>query len=145
MAYELPEWAPTVQEVAVGIISRTKLPNDTNANTFTEETTPTEEQVDELIEQACKLMAPQLGEVAGELIEQVKILTAIRVRYMIEVSIFTEQVEAGISPYKSFWNEYCREKGEYELAARGLQPNSPSNIDSMQVGTEYPGYATGTY
>lgn len=139
-----PNWAPTLSQVASRIMARTRLENGDNAGTFNAETIPTSEQVTQVINQAVSLMRPRLGEVADRMVDQAQSLAALRAAYMVELAYFPEQVETSISPYNALRMEYKDELGNWDEAARGLEPNSSSAVHSVRVATEYPSIATGT-
>lgn len=139
-----PKWAPTLQQVAARIMARTRLENGDNAGTFNSETIPTAVQVTEVINQAVSMLRPRLGEVAESMEDQAQALTALRAAYMVELAFFPEQTEASISPYNSLRMEFKDELGNWDEAARGLQPNSGVAVHSVRVATEYPSIATGT-
>lgn len=146
---DLPNWTPTVKQIAGRLMARTRMPNGEVGN-FNDETIPTAEQVNEVIAQAVSLMRPRLGPVPDALVDQAQALAAIRVSYMVELGFFPEQVETNISPYRTLLVEYKDELENWDISAAGLEPNSPSLIHSVKVQTDYPGYTTpyptaGTY
>lgn len=138
-------WTPTVEQVASRIMARTRIDNDTLAGTFNSETSPTNEQVLDIIKQAVSLLATRLGPMAARLEPQAQALAALRAAYMVELAYFPEQAETGFSPYNSLRMEYKDELANFDEAARGLEPNSESHVHSIRIATEYPGYATETY
>lgn len=140
-----PNWAPTLMQVAARVMARTRLPNGASAGSFTSETIPTATQVTEVVNQAVSLMRPRLGPVADSMVDQAQALTALRCAYMVELAYFPEQVETSVSPYNALRMEFKDELGNWDEAARGLEPNSGANVASVKVHTEYPGYATTTY
>jgi len=140
-----PAWAPSIEQVAARIMARTRLPNGLPAQTFTSETTPTSTQVLVIINQAVSLMRPVLGPVPDSLVDLAQALAALRSAYMIELAYFPEQVETAMSPYQSLRLEFKDSMKDWDMAARGLEPNSVSNLHSMHVATEYPAYATGAF
>jgi hypothetical protein len=146
---DLPNWAPTIKQVAARLMARTKMPNG-DIGSFNDETTPTAEQVNEVIAQAVAFMRPRLGPVPDSLVEQAQALATLRVSYMVELGYFPEQTETSISPYRSLLMEYKEELENWDIAAAGLEPNSPTLIHSVKVMTDYPSYTTpypteGTY
>lgn len=140
-----PNWAPAIEQVAARIMARTRLQSGGSAGTFNSETIPTAEQVTEVINQAVSMMRPRLGPVADSMVDQAQALTALRCAYMIELAYFPEQVETSISPYNALRMEFKDELANWDMAAKGLEPNSQASLTSVKVRTEYPGYATTTY
>jgi hypothetical protein len=139
-----PNWAPTVVQVAARIMARTRIENGTSAGTFNTETEPTGSQVSEVISQAVSLMRPRLGPVPDALVDQAQALAALRAAYMVELAYFPEQTETAVSPFNALVREYGMELKNWDEAARGLEPNSGSNVTSVKVRTEYPSYAVTT-
>lgn len=137
-----PNWAPAVVQVAARIMARTRLDNGGSAGTFTSETTPTAQQVTEVVSQAVSLMRPRLGPVPDVLADQAQALAALRAAYMVELAYFPEQVDTSISPFNALVKEYGIELKNWDEAARGLEPNSGSSVVSIRVRTEYPGYVS---
>lgn len=141
---DLPKWAPSTKQVANHILSRTRLPNGEDAGDFTSETKPTDSQVQETIEKVVAGLIPRLGEVPERLEGQACALASLKCAYKVELSYFTEQAESGMSPYRSLLMEYKEELCNWDMAAKGEQPNSQTVVHSVRVSTEYPGYSIGT-
>lgn len=140
---EMPNWAPTVPEVAAELTARTRLSNGELARNFTADTEPTGTDATKAIEKAVTLLAPRLGQVPDSMVDQAKSLACLRAACVLERAYFPEQVETNISPYARLWAEYKEGLAAWDKAARGEEPNSQSSLHSIRVGTEYPGYATG--
>lgn len=141
---DLPPWTPQVQDVANYLLSRTRLPNGEMAGTFTPATQPTDAQVTAIIAQCVRLHAPRMGDVPDSLADAATALLALKAAIVVEESIFTEQIDAGVSPHKDLCSAYQFARQEWEEAAQGQTPNG-FRTASVSVGTLYPGYATGTY
>jgi hypothetical protein len=140
-----PVWTPDLSDVAAELMARTRLPNGELAGTFTSETEPTNEQATKAIDKAVTLLKPALGEVPDRLVDQAQSLATLRAACIIERSYFPEQVETNVSPFRQIWAEYKEGLKLWEEAARGEEPNSPGKQAALRIGTDYPGYATGTY
>lgn len=141
---DLPPWTPQVSDVGLRLIARTRQPNGVLAKTFNSLTTPTDVDVQAIIEQVTRLLKPRLGEVPDALADSATALVALKAACVVESSYFMEQVEGGLSPYKDMMGEYLDALKQWDLAARGEEPNG-TKLASLPVGTLYPGYATGTY
>jgi hypothetical protein len=141
---DLPDWAPGVSDVALRLISRTKMSNGVLAKTFNSQTQPTDVDVQAVIAQATRLLRPRLGPVPDALADSATALVALKSAIIVEQSYFTEQIDAGLSPYKDMCEEYRYALMDWDEAARGEEPNG-TKLASLPVGTLYPGYATGTY
>lgn len=144
MPVEQLSWAPTIAEVALHITARTRLPNGTLAETFTEETTPKAQKVQQHIEHAMNFLIPRLGPMAPRMEEQARSLAALKAACSVELAYFPEQIETATSPYKALAADFKAELCSWDMAAKAQEPNSPSHTASLHVGTLYPGYATGT-
>lgn len=141
---DAPSWTPSVQDVALRLIARTRINNGTLAGTFNSQTNPTDTQVSGLITQAVNLLRPRLGPVPDRLSDTARAITALKTAVMVEESYFMEQVQTEMSPCRMLTAEYMDALKSWDVAAKGDEPNG-THIASMPVGTLYPGYATGTY
>jgi hypothetical protein len=136
---DLPPWTPEVADVAVHLLARTRLNNGTLAKTFTSGTTPTDVDVQGIINQQTRLMRPRMGQVPAELADSATALVALKCALVVERSYFVEQISTDMSPYKSLMAEYIDAMRDWDLAARGEEPNG-RKLASLRVGTEYPSY-----
>lgn len=92
-----PAWAPTVEDVAKHLRARTRGLSGAEIGTFTDETVPTDNQVEGMIDLAMPFVSGVLGVVpAGSACEEgARALTALKTAEMIEVSYFPEQLAPG--------------------------------------------------
>lgn len=147
---DLPSWTPTVGDVALRLVSRTKMANgvlatDADGNpVFNDQTKPTGTVVMGIIEQAVRLLRPRLGEVPDRLADSAQALAALRAAMIVEQSWFTEQIDAGLSPYKDLQGEYMSALKDWDQVAEGDEPNQ-WHVASLPVGTLYPSYAEVTW
>lgn len=141
---DLPSWTPSVDDVALRLISRTEMPNGALAGTFNSQTKPTDVQVQGIIAQVVRLLRPRLGEVPDALADTAQALATLKAASVVESSYFTEQIDAGLSPYKDLMGEYMYCLKDWDQLATGDVPNA-QRVASLPVGTLFPGYATGTY
>lgn len=141
---ELPDWTPAVQDVALHLLARTRMPNGSLAGTFNSLTTPLDTQVMAIIQQTVRLYAPKMGDVPDALKDSATALLALKAAIVVEQSYFLEQTSTDVSPYKQMCEEAKWATQAWEAAAMGDTPNGDKTA-SLPVGTLYPGYATGTY
>lgn len=141
---DLPPWTPAVQDVALRLIARTRMPNGVLAGTFNSQTLPTDVEVMQIIQQQVRLHAPKMGDVPDYLADSATALLALKSACVVEQSYFMEQVSTEMSPYRSLCAEFLEAMKEWEQAAQGDTPNG-ARTASLAIGTLYPGYATGTY
>lgn len=133
-------WRPTVQEVAVLVRGRTIDRFDNEVGTFTNVTTPTATQVDELIDQAVEELYPTFKSTvidapvpphasAEAYREAVSALAAARTALLIELTHFGKEVAAGNSPYKFMYADYRNQllivATMLGIVVPGLTPTTP--------------------
>lgn len=141
---DLPTWTPEIADVAVHLLARTRIANGSLAKTFTPETTPNDTDVLGIIQQQTRLMRPRLGQVAPDQADMATALAALKCALVVERSYFIEQIGTDMSPYKDLMGEYMQGLKDWDLSARGEEPNGVK-VTSLRIGTEYPSYATGWF
>jgi hypothetical protein len=93
-------YAPTTDEVARLIISRTRDKYGNLIGVFTDETLPTAEQVDDIIGDVITDVADFIGDtVPVALVDDAQHLVAVRAAMQVELSYYAEQVNTNRSPY----------------------------------------------
>jgi hypothetical protein len=98
---------PTIREVANEILSRTRDANGVLLGTFTSETTPTDEKVAEMIQQAADEVEAVVDDDLPESVwDTARQVIAIRTAMQIELSFYSDQVESGRSPYAQLRQQY---------------------------------------
>jgi hypothetical protein len=140
---DLPSWTPTVQQVALHILARTRLPNGELAGTFTSQTVPTDVEVMAITQQQVRLLVPRMGDVPDSLADSASELLALKAAISVERSYFMEQVD-GSPAHAELCKDFACAMQNWEDAAQGDVPNGWT-FGAMPIGTMYPGYATGTY
>jgi hypothetical protein len=93
------DWAPLVADVGAILRARTKDSNGAELGTFTANTRPTGDQVDELIETAISDLESEVGSVPDKLQDAARRVAAIGTALLVELSFFPEQIANGRSPY----------------------------------------------
>jgi hypothetical protein len=136
---DLPDWTPVVSDVALHLLARTRQNNGVLAKTFNSETTPSDTDVQAIIAQQVRLIRPRLGDVSDELADQATALAALKCALVVERSYFIEQISTEMSPYRDLMGEYMAGLKDWDLSARGEEPNG-TKLASLRVGTEYPSY-----
>jgi hypothetical protein len=140
---DLPSWTPSVQQVALYILARTRVPNGELAGTFNSQTFPTDSQVTAIIQQQVRLLAPRMGDIPDSLADSASELLALKSAISVERSYFLEQVDNSPS-HEELCKDFAIAMTNWEDAAQGDVPNGWT-FGAMPIGTMYPGYATGTY
>lgn len=105
----MPSWtAPTVEQVAAWVPSRTNDDFNNRQNTFNENTQPTGTQAASLIDMAKSHIEAQVGSDLCDAIVQSKPqgVTALYAAMLIELTYFPEQIRANQSPYPELKNLY---------------------------------------
>jgi hypothetical protein len=139
-----PEWTPSVAQVALHLLARTRQSNGVLAKTFNSDTEPTDVDVAGIIAQVCELVGPRLGPVPDALMDSASALAALKCAITVERSYFIEQVSSGASPVAELAIDYALALKDWDKAATGDEPNGV-HVASMPIGSLYPGYATGTW
>jgi len=102
-------WVPSLSQVGALVRTRTKDSSGNELGTFNDDTRPTDDDVQELIQQAVDTFVLRGGtEIPPELYPEVQRLIATRAAMLVEISYFPEQVNTGRSPYnqyESLWEE----------------------------------------
>lgn len=97
-------WAPDLAEVGALLLSRTKsLTNTQELGTFTDDTRPSAEHVQALINRSAREVAGAVqADIPAEFDEDAANLAALRTALWIELSFFPEQIDNGNSPYAEY-------------------------------------------
>lgn len=88
-------YTPSVQDVANYLRARTRGPSGAEIGTFTDDTVPTDDQVDGLIDAAGPFVTGALGEVPEACQVGARSLWALKAAEMIEISYYPEQLAPG--------------------------------------------------
>lgn len=121
---------PTVRTVGSKIMSRTKDQFGNVCGTFTTETTPTNDQVEAVIEGIITEVADVIGDQVPEaFIDDAQNLAALRAAMQIELDFFSDQVNTGRSIYPQLREQYL-------LALDNLSASMSSAIDGEGPGTQ---------
>lgn len=150
-----PQWRPSLAQVGSISRSRTRVPMGEEQGTFTDETRPTADEVQTLIErQAVPRVASRLStvttdcELNADLIQRATDLAALFTSMLIELSYYPEQVSEGNSPYgryKELWDEdmksflsdvedFCNTSIEGE--GSGAMPSGDFSTSTAPLGRE---------
>lgn len=127
---------PTLGDVAALIHARTKDKFDNTIGTFTDDTRPTAEQVEHLIDRSAQVVSLELGvphSRMGDLTEQAKAVVAVRTAWQIEVSYFPNQLESGDSSAAQLREMYESDLALLGVAARDNQAGG-RRARTMNVG-----------
>ena len=156
---------PSVRNVASKIMSRTKDQFGNLIGTFNDETTPTDEQVDQVSEGCITDVADVIGDRVPEaFIDDAQNVAALRTALQVELDFFSDQVNTGRSIYPQLLEQYklslenLKSSIASDLAGDGpdLQGKSaapyywfpPPYVPSLEIVTGeqiYDGYATIVY
>lgn len=131
-----PAWTPSVEQVALYLLARTRGENGVLQKTFNDITEPKGEDVAGIIGQVCQLIAPRLGPVPDALTDSASMLAALKAAIEVEHSYFIEQVSSGASPVATLLADYKMALCDWDMAARGEQPNGVK-LASLHIGTLY--------
>jgi hypothetical protein len=136
-------WRPTVDEVATLIRARTIDDEGNEVGTFTNKTTPSYEQADELVDKAVEDLYPIFHSTVADAPvppnaspeayrEAVSALAAARAALLIELTHFGKEVAQGNSPYKQMWDDYRQQLLQVAtmlgLVVPGLTPTNSTGV-----------------
>jgi hypothetical protein len=125
-------YLPTVQQVADVLQVRTRNKFGVMLKNFTAETTPTDLDVDRMINDSVTFVADVIGDtVPDRMIDDAQHLVAIRTAMMIEVSYFAEQIASSRSPYPYLKELYDEELARLQQAA---SDETGTGADGSQTG-----------
>jgi|SRR6516162_577929 hypothetical protein len=100
-------WLPSVRDVALKILSRTRDSHGNQLGTFTTDTVPTATDCAAIIGQAALDVAKVLGDnIPDSMYDDVGNLIAVRAAMQIELAYYSEQVNTGRSIYPQLEKDY---------------------------------------
>lgn len=149
----LPDWGPTVDQVAAYIRARTKTQGGDEAGTFnpaaeweTNEgkgTRPTQENVEQAIANSVGSMIGTIGlEIDGKYHDQARRVAALKTAMLIELTYWPEQVNTGRSTYPQLKELYDQE-WENLLTAMGISTDTGGGAVPADAGfPSYGGFPT---
>jgi hypothetical protein len=117
------EWRPTVDDVAALLRARTKNASGNEVGTFTDETRPTDAEVEQLITNGCAKIASLVGwDVPGDAQAEALHLAAIVAACEVETSYFPEQVRTDRSAYQQLWAMFQDDRDAFIEYVSALSP-----------------------
>lgn len=129
----MTDLACTVADVAVHIRARTKDSSGNEVGTFTDETRPTDVQVEEAIAQTVKLLHTVVGGVGEECADAARAAVALGTAADIERSYFPEQSRSDRSVYQFLRDAYT---AAVEGVAQCVLGNLP-DVDAEATGVAF--------
>jgi len=100
-------WLPSVRDVALKILSRTRDSKGNLVGTFTSDTTPEATDVSAMIGQAALDVSKVIGtNIPAEMYDDVGNLIALKAAAQVELAYYSEQVNTGRSIYPQLEKEY---------------------------------------
>lgn len=122
------DYTPALEDVGVVTLSRTKDQYGNVVGTFDDTTTPTGDQVDELIAKATSRVSMKIGtDIPPVTWDDAKTLVAIRTAMFIEVTFFPEQISDNRSPYNILKEQYASELCDIQLAITAAEATESGN------------------
>lgn len=128
------DYEPTLEQVGARIRARTRSTNGNELGTFTENTRPTADEVNQIIVMALSDIAADIGaEIPdGEAREAAQSLASLYVAMQVELSCFADEVRKGQSPYDELAELYKNRVPGVKRAADIARSNSGD--DGSDVG-----------
>lgn len=126
-------WRPTVDDVAALIRARTKDASMNEVGTFTDQTRPTNVEVEQLITNGCAKIASLVGwDVPSDAQAEASHLAAIVAACEVELSYFPEQVRTDRSAYTQLWQMFQDDRQAFVDYVSTL---SPAGSVGTRIGT----------
>jgi hypothetical protein len=94
-----PDWTPSVADVGAILRARTKDTNGSELGTFSSNTRPTAEGVQQLVATALSDVLVRTGPIPSALEDYARRVVALGGALLVELSYFPEQIQTGRSPY----------------------------------------------
>lgn len=128
-------WRPTVDDVAALIRARTKDASGNEIGTFTDQTRPTDVEVEMLITNGCAKIASLVGwEFPADANAEAQHLAAIVAACEVELSYFPEQIRTDRSAYANLWAIFQDDRQAFIDYVAAITPAGTSSIAS-KIGT----------
>lgn len=135
-------WVPSLNQVGALVRTRTKDSSGNELGTFNEDTRPTSQDVQELIQQATDTFVVRGGtEIPPELFQEVQRLIALRAAMLVEISYFPEQVATGRSPYNQYMELWSEGYGDAKCKGALIQALESVKMDDTSITQVQPGEA----
>lgn len=116
--FALPDWAPSVQDVAALLRARTKDATGREVGDFTADTRPTDTDVERLLIFGCGDLTANLGtNVPESLWAEARALAALKTACYVEQSFWPEQVGSDRSSWTEMWSMYQFQLGNLKESA----------------------------
>jgi len=126
-------WRPSVDDVAALLRARTKDASGNEIGTFTDQTRPTDAEVEMLITNGCAKIASLVGwDVPADAQAEALHLAAIVAACEVELSYWPEQVRADRSPYAQLWALFQDDRDAFMQYVSAL---SPAGSVGTRIGT----------
>ncbi len=116
-------WRPTVDDIAALLRARTKDASGNEIGTFTDQTRPTDAEVEQLITNGCaKVAALATWYVPSDAAPEASHLAALVAACEVELSYFPEQVRTDRSAYQYLWAMFQDDRAAYVDMVAALVP-----------------------
>lgn len=135
------DYTPTLAQVGALLHIRTKAPNE-EIGTFNNETRPTGDQVQVLIDNAVAKVHARFGDaIDDDLAGSARELVALRAALMIELSYFGEQIQPDRGPYNALKELYDEAYADLIENTKLLGPDEEPGTDDDELGQGMPASA----
>lgn len=124
------EYTPTVEDIGELLRARTKDANGNEVGTFTEDTRPTDDAVEAIIEQAVSAVAASAnGDVPTRLEPLAQHCAALRAAMIVELTYWPEQTTREVSAYAQY-------QALYDSSIQTLRTALSDSADSRGLGPQ---------
>jgi LPS O-antigen subunit length determinant protein (WzzB/FepE family) len=133
------DYTPTLEQVAALIRARTRDSGGQETGTFSADTEPTADEVNDVIAQALSDVEDDIGsDIPEPALDGAKRLAALRTAMLVELTFFPEQLEAGTN------NQYDRLKTLYDEKLKSVERAVAQAEEGEEIGAvdepQWPAY-----
>jgi hypothetical protein len=133
------EWRPTLKDVGVVCLARTRDQNGIILRTFNDNTVPSGDDVELLISEAVNDLRPRVGtDIPDDLIQEAQHITALRTAMYIELTYFSNEVSQNRSPYPQYKELYDE---KVPILSNAISAEESGLAITDAVGGSYPSYS----
>lgn len=116
------DYRPVLQQVGNITLQRTRDEYGAVTGTFSDKSTPTKTQVEDLIDKALDKVAMKIGnDIPSILWDTASELVALRTAMLIETTYFAEQITEGRSPYRILKEQFDEDIADLQLSITAVE------------------------
>jgi hypothetical protein len=128
-------YRPTLADLGGIMRARTRNGSGDELGTFTEDTRPTAEEAEGLIDRALGLVSPRLGDVPESATNLAPSIVALRAAMFVETSYYPEETSGEGNAYASYREQYRDALADYDDAVGRNVGEAKTVVASVPVST----------